>query len=358
MESPGKNPYDLGFHRFIIDSLPVGIMTVDAGLKINSFNPWAEAVTGYSAKEVMRRYCGQVLKGGMCDVHCPLKTVIDRQHPVVRVETTIRKKNGQIIPVRMNTAALLDEAGTLIGGVEAFQDISYLKTLEEEKNNFISMIAHDMKSSVTVIGGFALRLLTRGDGLDREKHKEYLGIIRRESSKLESMIHDFLEFSRLQRGEFKLNFGPTSLDKELMELVESYQVKASQAGVGLEFQGQKALPMIEADAAQLRRVFTNLLDNAIKFSKGSGKITVIPEERGHEVLVRIADQGKGIAPAELPYIFYAFHHGKESGGFGLGLAAVKAIVEGHGGRLEVDSELDRGSTFTVILPKAQRSQAH
>jgi len=120
---------------------------------------------------------------------------------------------------------------------------------------------------------------------------------------------------------------------------------------------EEALPIIYADEKRLRRVFTNLLDNAVKFSKAQGTITLVAQETAREVLVQIIDQGVGMAAEELPYIFDLFHRGRGSEkreGYGIGLATVKAIVEGHGGRIQVTSELGRGSTFSVFLPKERK----
>jgi len=349
------NSRDLELCRFIIRSLPVGVLTVNSDLDITSFNPWAETMTGYAAREAMGRYCGEILQGRMCKLNCPLKVSIKPQNPIVRLETTIQNRHGETIPVRMNTAALLDDDGNLIGGIEVFQDISHIKALERERDNLISMFAHDMKSSLAAIGGFALRLSKKTTSLNQEKQKKYLDIIKKEATKLEFLVNDFIEFARLQTGRLKLNFGPTCLDKELIELVDAYQIRTSQSGIKLELQNEEALPIIEADAHQLRRVFTNLLDNAFKFSKEKQKITITTQETSQEIIVKFIDQGSGIDPGELPHIFDPFHRGQVGGkieGFGLGLAAVKAIVEAHGGQVLVESELSNGSIFTVVLPKA------
>jgi two-component system phosphate regulon sensor histidine kinase PhoR len=274
------------------------------------------------------------------------------------VETTIHKKSGETIPVRMNTAGLFDDDGRLLGGVESFQDISRLKDLEREKDNLISIFAHDMRSSLTIIGGYVLRLLKKLRDIDKEKEEEYLGIIKNESGKLELLIDDFLEFSRLQTGKLKLNLTATSLDKELMDILDSYRLRASESGIKLKLQNEVVLPVIEGDAHKLRRVFTNLVDNALKFSKEKGTITVTTEETATEVIVKVEDQGIGIPSNELPYIFDAFHRGSGTEGergFGLGLAGVKTIIEAHGGHVRVDSEEGRGSIFTVALPKPDKS---
>jgi len=221
-------------------------------------------VTGYSAKETMGRYCGEILQGGMCNIDCPLRTVLNRQKPIVRLETTIRNKYGETMPVRMNTAGLFDNHGKLIGGLEAFQDISYLKVLEREKANIISMIAHDMKSSLVIIGGFVLRLLNKGADIAKKKQQKYLEIIRNE----------------------------------------------------------EPLPIIEADCDRVRRVFTNLLDNAFKFSKQKGTITITTEATDQDIIVRVIDEGTGIDPRDIPYIFDSFHRGHKGKRQGYGLARV------------------------------------
>jgi PAS domain S-box-containing protein len=346
---------DLAFYKFVVDSVPSGVITVDRDLTITGFNPWAEQLTGYRAEEAIGSFCGEILQGGMCDTHCPLRTALTNQEPMSMVESTVRTKGGETIPVRMNVAGLFDENGELIGGVESFQDISALKTLERERNNLISTFAHDMKSSLTIIGGFVLRLLHKADSLDAQKEKRYLDIIREESGKLEMLISDFLEFARLQTGRLKLNFSTLSLDKELMELCEAYQPKVTGEGLTLELENEAALPPITADGTQLRRVFTNLFDNAIKFSQRGGRIVLSTMSDEKEIRISVKDQGAGIAAEELPRIFDAFHRGKVGAkveGFGLGLAAVKAIVEAHGGRVLVESGIGKGSTFTVVLPRS------
>lgn len=348
---------NISFYNFVIHSLPIAVVTVNPQMIITSFNPWAEMLTGYSEKEALGRYCGDVLQGGMCRLRCPLKTAIDRRRPVIRMETTIQNMAGETIPVRMHTAVLLDNQGSLLGAVEAFQDLSHLKSMERERDNLISMFGHDMKSSLSIIGGFALRLRKKAADLNQEKQVEYLGIIQMEVNRLESLISDFLEFARLQTGKLKLNFQDATLDRELMELCEAYQSRAVECGIKLELRNEKGLPCIKADSDRLRRVFRNLLDNAFKFSAKGATITITTQETTQEVIISITDEGRGIDPDDLPFIFDIFHRGKNAGGHpgqGIGLATVKTIVEGHGGKVKVKSKRGEGSTFTVILPKFER----
>jgi two-component system phosphate regulon sensor histidine kinase PhoR len=353
-KDPSKVGTDLAFYKFVIQSLPVAVVTVNSELQITDFNPWAEKLTGYSAKEVLGRYCGDILQGGMCHMECPLRTVIDRLDPTVDIETTIKNKMGETIPVRMSTAALLDEKDRLIGGLEAFRDISQLKALEREKANLMSMFAHDMKSPLIAIQGFVLRLLAHTTDMAEEKREKYLEIIKREAGKLDHLINDFLEFSQLQTGKLNLNLSVTSLDQELLELFETYHPRASQSGIELRLENSETLPLIEADAARLRRVLTNLLDNALKFTFGEGKVTILTQQTDHDIRIKIIDEGRGIDAEDLHTVFEPFQRGRraeDAGGFGLGLSVVKAIVEAHGGRVVLESELGKGSVFTVILPK-------
>jgi PAS domain S-box-containing protein len=344
----------LTFYKFVLDSVPVAILTVNADLRITGFNPWAQRITGYSSEEVVGKYCGEILKGGMCSSRCPLKTVIGGHVPISLIESTIRNKRGEPIPVRMNSAGLFDNSGLLIGGVESFQDISRLKALERESSNLISMFAHDMKSSLTIIGGFLLRLLKKQENISPEKEKRYLTIAKSEAARLEALVNEFLEFSRLQSGNTRLNLDATLLDKELLEMFDAYQLEALQHGIRLELENEEELPIIQADTIQLKRVFANLLGNAIKFTEEGGAIRLKTGKTKYEVFVQITDEGIGIPPEELPLIFYPFHRGRavrNKKGFGLGLAGVKAIVEAHGGHVRVSSEPLKGSVFTVVLPR-------
>jgi PAS domain S-box-containing protein len=137
---------DMNFYKFVLQSLPVAVITVNHEMKVTGFNPMAERITGYTQAEALGRFCGDVLVGGMCDLKCPLRQVLSRSGPLVEIDTTIQNKDGDRIPVHLHVGGLFDEDGKLIGGVEAFMDVSRLKALERERANIISMLAHDMKS--------------------------------------------------------------------------------------------------------------------------------------------------------------------------------------------------------------------
>ena len=199
-----------------------------------------------------------------------------------------------------------------------------------------AMLVHDMKSPLVSIQGFARRLVQKGEKLPEDKHRHYLQIISKEAKKLEELILDILDFSPSQAANLKLHLAPTNLGDELLELSEVFQPRFFQAGVSIKVEINNDLPMIRADAPRLRRVFTNLLDNALRHSESGQEVKVTMGMDGREVRVVVEDQGAGIPAEEISHIFEPFYRGqKDVGykGYGLGLSGVKVIVESHGGRV-------------------------
>ncbi len=345
-----------GRFRGLVEAMNEGLAVEDANGVIIYVNDrlcdmWGcprDEIIGRSVTEFVDEAQRQTLEGWMCG---------KRSLETAMYEVVWTGRSGNIISTLVSTVPLLDTEGKPTGGsFSVITDISQLKTHMREKANLVSMFAHDMRSSLTGIHGLGLRLLTKSSSMDEQKKEEYLRIINKEASKLESLVDDFLEFSRLETGRLKLSFRAVSLDRELLELFEFYQPRALQKGLRLEIQIGETLPIIEADVNRLRRVFTNLLDNALKFSKEEGVVRIVVEETATDLVVKIVDEGIGIDPEDIPFIFDIFHRTRGSEkreGYGIGLATVKAIVEGHGGRVRVDSELGRGSTFSVYLPKVK-----
>jgi two-component system phosphate regulon sensor histidine kinase PhoR len=354
IESPGSESTRDAFCQFILNALPLAVVTMDSHLRITGFNPWAEKLTGYSAEEAMGRGCEDILHSTLCGQQCPIRAIQNPQTPSVTSRADITDRDGRSIPVRVSAAALFDAKGKYIGGVEALRDLSEVVAMERLRANFISMLAHDMRSSLAGIHGLSLRLLRKPPDMDQDKARKHLELIAQEAGKLESLVDDFLELSRIEAGSLRLNMAAVSLDKELEEIFEAYRERSAACGLQLELQVAEILPVIEADANRLRRVFTNLLDNAIKFSKAKGFIVIRAKESEQEIMVSVEDAGTGIDSSDLPFIFDIFYRGCTAGrreGHGLGLATVKAIVEGHGGRIMVASQVGVGTTFTLFLPK-------
>jgi PAS domain S-box-containing protein len=343
-------------YRGLVETMAEGLTIEDGNGDIVYVNDKLCEMWGGSRENILGRPKTDFLDAAGCKALMELTAEV-HQGTALSGEITWTALDGRRIATLVSSVPMFDGDGRNQGCFWVITDISQIKALERERANMISMFAHDMRSSLTGIHGLGLRLLNKWTLLDEGKKNEYLEIINREAAKLESLVDDFLEFSRLESGRMKLSYQAISLEKELMELHQVYWERARQRGLQLVLQIDEALPIIEADVNRLRRVFTNLLDNAIKFSREAGTITLAAGESDAEVMVKIVDEGIGIEAEELPFVFDLFHRGRTGErreGYGIGLATVKAIVEGHGGRVHVMSEPGKGSTFTVFVPKRQR----
>jgi two-component system phosphate regulon sensor histidine kinase PhoR len=271
----------------------------------------------------------------------------------VASETTIRKKNGEFIAVSVTTSPLFDSNGNFIGGVEIFREITDLKRLERERENILSMFAHDMKNPVITAGGFLSRLISGKAGTLTETQKDYLELITEELNKLQELTTDFLDFSRFETKECKPVMSPFNIKEAIHKHTEAAKVEADRKNIRIIFEVKEDIPaVINADAMLIGRVITNLLDNAIKYTNSGGTVTVNLFERDADVIVRVEDTGIGISEEHLPYIFDAFYRGnRDIKGSGLGLSIAKTIIETHGGRIWVESIEGKGSIFNFTLPK-------
>jgi len=341
------------FRRYILDSMPVALVTMDFNFKITSFNRKAEKMTGFSASEAVGQLCSEILRSNKCKDECPLQTVQESQEPATGLEAELTNRQGEKVPVRIGTTAIEDADGNFIGYLETIEDISKSKEMEREKNNFISMVAHDMKSPMVIIGGFTKRLQKEPICKDNNKIRKYLQAIDDAEHKLESLIHQFLEHSRLDSSYFNLKRDDLDLADILKQIIESNHQRVKAQGIDLQCDCQVQTP-VNADAVYLNRALTNLLDNAIKYSPRKGQIIINAWETDREIVIRFQDQGKGIDSEDLPYIFDAFYRGKsknEKSGYGLGLASVKSIIRQHGGWVTAENAPGKGSVFTIRLPR-------
>jgi two-component system phosphate regulon sensor histidine kinase PhoR len=350
--------------EFILRSLPVGVLTVNADLTVTFINPWAERLTGFAADEVVGKACGSVIRGGHCDKQCPLRTAMgkvlsDSQEPL-SVDTTVRTKSGREIPVRLFTAAMYDDQGRLRGAVETFFDISRIRALEAERERTLSLFAHDMKSPLTAVGGLVDRMLDGKVGELDERQRSYLERVQRQVERVYSLVVDFLDATRLRERGVELNLTDTDVARLLEDLAEDYRLRASQGGLELELDAGPELPVIQADPVRLARAVGNLVDNAIKYSGSGGKVWVQARPVEDRVRIEVIDQGPGLSAEDQRQLFHAFHRGSASTGVegsGLGLAAVRAIAQAHHGRVYGGNAAEAGARFVLELPVEQPGQA-
>ncbi len=345
-----KQLYDL-----IISGLPVALFVVNKSYRIVEFNQAAEELTGWSKPDVLGRTCSDVLGSSLCGDTCPLRESLETGKTCMGREALIKTKDRDQIPIFFSSAALTDEEGNLINGVEVFRDASAEKKLEAQKKNIISLLTHDLKAPVTIAGGFVERLLSGKAGPLNEKQLSYLETIKREVGRLESYILSFLEISRIEAGQIELQMEPLDLGYLLTDIIEGFQLQAAKKNITLHLDLPEHLPSLHGDGLQITRVMTNLLDNAIKYSDPGKPVHVQVTVDADHFVVEVRDEGIGIAPDQQDHIFDSFYQvpleAQKPRGTGLGLAAVKAIVEAHGGTTRVSSEPGRGSSFFITFPR-------
>jgi two-component system, OmpR family, phosphate regulon sensor histidine kinase PhoR len=344
-------------YSMIIDNLPIGFSLVDRDGFILDFNPAAEKLSGYSKEEVVGWSHFEIIHGSKDPSMCPLFMHVFGKHtPSVATEMVLKTKSGEAIDLAVTAFPLFDVSGNFIGGAELFRSIAEQKRLEREYKNLLSMFAHDMKNPVVAAEGFLKRLLLGKAGPLMEKQKEYLAITMQAIAKLQQLIMDFLDFSRIGGKEYEPVLGPYDIEEALRRQIEMLKIAADNKQVQIYFQHvQEGSPVVNADAALIDRVLSNLIDNAIKYTNPGGMVTIRFTNRYEDILAEVLDTGIGIREQDIPCIFDAFCRvNRDVDGTGLGLSIAKAIVEAHHGMISVESTPGKGSRFWFTLPRNKK----
>jgi PAS domain S-box-containing protein len=234
----------------------------------------------------------------------------------------------------------------------AVRDISERKELEKRKANFYAMISHDFKSPLTVILGFSELLLDEKFQLDA-KAREVVVSIRNSSDKLMRLVDEFLSISKLEARDFKLHPVLSDISQNLMDAYASFEMVLKKKELTFNVEIAEGLPDIMMDQRLVQRAVINLIQNAVNHTPVGGRITLKAEKDGDFIVVSVSDTGLGIPKEEQGRIFEKYYRSRRTSyikGTGLGLAIVKAVVDAHGGRVEVASEVSKGSTFSLFFP--------
>jgi PAS domain S-box-containing protein len=322
-------------------------------MRITDLNRAAERLTGFDRQEALGLFCGEVLQSSMCGRECPLKTAMNSGEVVSR-EAVLTNRQGQKIDVMLSAAALRDDQGNLLGGVETFRDIGPFKLMEKERRQLAGMFAHDLKGPVVAVGGLLNRLRQGKVGELTKNQRAFLDTIYQEILRLEKLISSFLDFVRLDLHILTPLPSAIQVEKECLEVINRCQPLAEAKDIALEMEFPQEVIVLQADPTLFQRVLCNLMENAIKYSPPHSAVTLKVQDLGTEVQFAVRDQGPGIAPQDKAHLFELLYRGKSAGqetGLGLGLAIVKRIIEAHQGRLWVESEAGQGATFLFTLPR-------
>jgi len=273
----------------------------------------------------------------------------ERNHEEIEIEEA-----GRFFNVRM---VALHEDGAL-SLLIFLREITEEKSVETIKKDFVANVSHELRTPLASIKGYSETLLD--DDVERGKQKEFLEIIDRHATRMSRIIDDLLILSRLESSAVSLISATVDM-KELIGSVVKGVIKGAQdKALIIKADLPLILPHVMGDRDRLEQVVVNLIDNAIKYTPSGGEVTITADAHGADVRVDISDTGIGIPADDISRIFERFYRvdkarSRALGGTGLGLAIVKHIIQGHGGRLEVSSELGEGSTFSFFLASAASS---
>ncbi|GIQ65421.1 PAS domain-containing sensor histidine kinase [Paenibacillus cisolokensis] len=340
-----------------------GIVMIDANGRIVLMNRRAEEVLGVKAGELTGKHFSEMRQ--QYELARMIQDAMDNKEHL-REEITFYFPEERLL--ELNLVPFRQDGDEFGGVLLAVQDVTAIRRLERMRSEFVANVSHELKTPIAAVKGFAETLLG-GAVDDPETARAFLQIIFDESDRLNRLIGDILELSKIESRRVPLQFSPVELSSFLERTVEVVKTEAARKSIALELKCEQDL-YVEADEDRLRQIMMNLLANGINYTPEGGKVTVIaeaiaangepaPEGADYErVRIRITDTGIGIPKKDLPRIFERFYRvdkarSRSSGGTGLGLSIVKHLVELHKGTISVDSVVGKGTTFTLELPVLQ-----
>lgn len=335
----------------ILSSIIEGVVAVDREEKIILFNSASERMFALPRDEVMGEFCWEVLRNN--ELNDLLKEALNKGELFSR-ELTMLFPWERVFEVH---AVPLGDREEVWGAVAVLHDITGIKNLEKMRVEFVANVSHELRTPLTSIRGF-IETLRNGAIDDPEAKVRFLNIIEKHADRLNSLINDLLQLSRIESREIQMEFHSVNLKELIDEIIFNFREKTELKRHTIAVNVPPEFPEIEADRERIEQVLSNLLDNAIKFSPEGGKISFFALDKGEDIQIEVSDTGIGIPREHLGRLFERFYRAdkarsRELGGTGLGLAIVKHIVQAHGGRVEVESKFGKGSKFLFILPKAQ-----
>jgi len=268
------------------------------------------------------------------------------------VVMVLHTPDGRTVWVSSSAGPIRTLDGEMLGAVASFTDITQLHELQEQRDDLVRTVSHDLRTPLTVIQGQAQLVEKMVEKPGQEgRVKQGVEAIITGARRMNSMILDLVDSARLEAGQLKMDCVPVDLPSFLSDL------KGRLAGVlemdRVRVEMPEGLPRASADPDRLERIFTNLVSNALKYSPPGTQVAVTAEMQGGMVTVSVSDQGEGIAAEDISNLFQRFYRARgtrKTEGVGLGLYITRMLVEAHGGRIWVESEVGKGSTFSFTLP--------
>jgi two-component system phosphate regulon sensor histidine kinase PhoR len=340
-------------------SIAEGIVVVDPQKRILLFNEVAERLAGWEFELVQDKPIDELLRLVHERSKEPVENPIDK---VLRSGQTecgsdhdvLVGLDGSECPISTIAAPIRIE-GSTVGVALVFRDVSREREIERMKQDFISSVSHELRTPLTSIIAYTETII-QDCGMPGHTREQFLGIIEEEGRRLANLIEGLLEISRLESGAIKILREPVDIAVLVRRVLRSLKPLADAKNVRLELDVDEVLAELPGDEGKLLSVVTNLVNNAIKFTPEAGRVRVSVRNQDDHMLIRVSDTGAGIPKQALGRVFDAFYRvpgsAEQIQGTGLGLAIVERIVRLHNGRIQVQSEPNEGTTFSVYLPLA------
>jgi PAS domain S-box-containing protein len=341
----------------LLDSAADGILILNADQTIERCNNAFERLYGRPRQQIQSRPHAEIIVWARRPEGQTLEEAKTGGWPLTSnaylyVEGDLERPEPPNLPIGITYAPLLADDGTLRNVIATVRDITKFRTAEEIKNTFISIVSHELKTPVALIKGYVSTLRREDAVWEKNIVRDSLAVIEEEADHLASMIEDLLDASRLQAGGMTLNKSDIALPVLAERLAERFRTQTQHHTIVVDF--PEKFPVILADEDRITQVITNLVSNAIKYSL-AGEIRISGQVRPEQVIICVSDQGPGIAPADIPYVFGLFYRSdravRKTKGAGLGLYLAKSIVEAHGGSIWVDPHPDSGARICFSLPR-------
>jgi PAS domain S-box-containing protein len=327
----------------VLSSTIDAVLVTDSQNRILLCNPAAEAAFGLSSGDAAGRPADEVITDPIV-----VDLLTERGDPVVRTAEVLMPDGRTLYA---SASSILSGDNVRIGRVAVLRDITHLKELDAMKTEFVATVSHDLRSPLTYMRGYVTMIPMIGQV--ETKQQDYLDKITHGIEQMTALIDDLLDLGRIEAG-IGLVREPTRLADIAREAVESLQPQALARGLNLRLV-ESAPGALRGDRQLLKHAISNLIDNAVKYTPTGGSVEVAVDEHDSLAIVRVTDDGIGIAAVDQPRLFEKFYRVKRRDtidvrGTGLGLAIVKSIAEWHHGRVWVESHLGKGSTFYIALP--------
>ena len=257
--------------------------------------------------------------------------------------------------VEVSAVPITNADDEVTGTVVLFHDITELKQLDQIRRDFVANVSHELRTPLSILRGY-IEVLFDEPQTSREELTRILSIMERHSKRLQRLVDDLLSLAQLESSHAELEISAVRMDELFNNLIGDWKEKLTGKNLKVIVDLPSEGSVLRADGTRLEEALHNLLDNAVKFSPGNGQIRLRGTRCGSNVVLSVTDNGIGISKEHLPRIFERFYRAdkarsRELGGTGLGLAIVKHIAQLHGGRVEAESELGRGTTIRIVLPE-------